>query len=98
MDLPGCIFFSTCTLLVVLLNSPPENNTDSQPGEIDLHGLYVKESIEYTDKAILEAQRRGDSEIHLIVGTDPSRPIVLCVAPFLTTCYRQGHSLDWWTR
>ncbi|KZV74399.1 DUF1771-domain-containing protein [Peniophora sp. CONT] len=45
-----------------------ENNTDSQPGEIDLHGLFVKESIEYTDRAIVEAQQRGDSEIQLIVG------------------------------
>ncbi|KAI0035897.1 hypothetical protein K488DRAFT_42349, partial [Vararia minispora EC-137] len=45
-----------------------QNNTDSKPGEVDLHGLYVKEAIQYTDKAILEAQQRGDPEIHLIVG------------------------------
>lgn len=45
-----------------------ENNKDSQPGEIDLHGLYVKEAITYTDRAIQEARSRGDSEIHLIVG------------------------------
>ena len=51
------------------LRSYPENNTDSQPGEIDLHGLFVKEAIEYTDQAILSAQSRGDSEIHLIVGS-----------------------------
>ncbi|KAI0318319.1 hypothetical protein OF83DRAFT_37123 [Amylostereum chailletii] len=30
------------------------NNEDSRPGEIDLHGLYVKEAIEYTDRAIQE--------------------------------------------
>ena len=46
-----------------------ENNTDSAPGEVDLHGLYVKEAVEYTDRAIQDAQRRGDGEIHLIVGT-----------------------------
>ncbi|EIM82692.1 DUF1771-domain-containing protein [Stereum hirsutum FP-91666 SS1] len=45
-----------------------ENNLDSQPGEIDLHGLYVKEAITYTDKSIQEARQRGDSTIHLIVG------------------------------
>ncbi|KAF7376067.1 Cytoplasmic protein [Mycena sanguinolenta] len=45
-----------------------ENNKDSKPGEIDLHGLYVKEAIEHTDRALQEAKARGDSEIHLIVG------------------------------
>ncbi|KAL0956027.1 hypothetical protein HGRIS_002200 [Hohenbuehelia grisea] len=45
-----------------------ENNKDSKPGEVDLHGLYVKEAITYTDRAIQEAKQRGDSEIHLIVG------------------------------
>jgi hypothetical protein len=33
-----------------------------------LHGLYVKEAISFTDRSIEEARRRGDSEIHLIVG------------------------------
>lgn len=42
---------------------------DSKPGEIDLHGLYVKEAIERTDYAIQDAKRRGDTEVHLIVGT-----------------------------
>ncbi|KAF9501977.1 DUF1771-domain-containing protein [Pleurotus eryngii] len=45
-----------------------ENNKDSMPGEVDLHGLYVKEAIAFTDRAIQEARSRGDSEIHLIVG------------------------------
>ncbi|SJL14333.1 uncharacterized protein ARMOST_17789 [Armillaria ostoyae] len=45
-----------------------ENNRDSKPGEIDLHGLYVKEAIAYTDAALEEAKLRGDSEIRLIVG------------------------------
>lgn len=40
---------------------------DSKPGEIDLHGLYVKEAIARTDQAIQEAQARGDTTIHLIV-------------------------------
>ncbi|KAI1796405.1 DUF1771-domain-containing protein [Ganoderma leucocontextum] len=45
-----------------------ENNTDSKPGEVDLHGLYVKEAIRFTDKSISEARARGDSQIHVIVG------------------------------
>ncbi|KAG6820975.1 hypothetical protein H0H93_008604 [Arthromyces matolae] len=45
-----------------------ENNKDSKPGEIDLHGLYVKEAISRTDEAIEAAKRRGDYELHLIVG------------------------------
>ncbi|KAF9264275.1 DUF1771-domain-containing protein [Marasmius fiardii PR-910] len=45
-----------------------ENNKDSRPGEIDLHGLYVKEAIFHTDQAIEQAKRRGDATIHLIVG------------------------------
>ncbi|TFK54249.1 DUF1771-domain-containing protein [Heliocybe sulcata] len=45
-----------------------ENNKDSQPGEVDLHGLFVKEAISYTDRAIQDARGRGESEIRLIVG------------------------------
>ncbi|THH30436.1 hypothetical protein EUX98_g3754 [Antrodiella citrinella] len=45
-----------------------QNNMDSKQGEIDLHGLYVKEAISYTDQAIQNARRRGDSEVVLIVG------------------------------
>lgn len=41
---------------------------DSRPGEVDLHGLYVKEAISYTDQNISEALARGDKEVRLIVG------------------------------
>ncbi|EMD35284.1 hypothetical protein CERSUDRAFT_85301 [Gelatoporia subvermispora B] len=44
------------------------NNLDSKPGEVDLHGLYVKEAITYTDRVIQDARERGDSKVHLIVG------------------------------
>ncbi|KAG8991078.1 hypothetical protein FRB90_001471, partial [Tulasnella sp. 427] len=36
--------------------------------EVDLHGLYVKEAIERADRAIVEAQERGDRELRFIVG------------------------------
>ncbi|KAK0184058.1 hypothetical protein F5146DRAFT_1006865 [Armillaria mellea] len=51
-----------------VLHFSVENNRDRTPGEIDLHGLYVKEAIAYTDTALKEAKLRGDSEIRLIVG------------------------------
>jgi len=45
-----------------------ENNRDSPPGTIDLHGLYVKEAIEKTEEAIANAQRQGTDELRVIVG------------------------------
>ncbi|KAI0686849.1 hypothetical protein BC835DRAFT_1420114 [Cytidiella melzeri] len=45
-----------------------ENNKDSAPNEVDLHGLGVKEALEFTERAIQDAKRRGEPEIHLIVG------------------------------
>ncbi|ETW80409.1 hypothetical protein HETIRDRAFT_242815, partial [Heterobasidion irregulare TC 32-1] len=39
-----------------------------KPGEVDLHGLFVKEAIAYTDQSIQEARARGDTQLHLIVG------------------------------
>ncbi|KAF8161050.1 hypothetical protein B0H34DRAFT_795892 [Crassisporium funariophilum] len=45
-----------------------ENNKDSKPGEVDLHGLYVKEAIVRAEQAIQTAQTSGNSQINLIVG------------------------------
>lgn len=45
-----------------------ENNKDSPPGTIDLHGLYVKEAIERTEAAINQAQGKGQDEMRVIVG------------------------------
>ncbi|KAL4078339.1 hypothetical protein V8B97DRAFT_1253949 [Scleroderma yunnanense] len=45
-----------------------ENNLDSKPSEVDLHGLYVKEAITFSEEVIVKAQNRGDAEIRLIVG------------------------------
>jgi hypothetical protein len=42
---------------------------DRKPGEVDLHGLYVKEAIAYTDQSVIEARARGDKELRLIVGS-----------------------------
>ncbi|KAI0370669.1 hypothetical protein BV20DRAFT_966157 [Pilatotrama ljubarskyi] len=44
------------------------NNINSQPGEVDLHGLYVGEAIRYADQAVQKAIARGDSKIRLVVG------------------------------
>ena len=95
MDIPR--YVHDVTLAWYRLKSCPENNTDSQPGEIDLHGLFVKEAIEYTDQAILAAQSRGDSEIHLIVGS--SIHLSIPRQSFNKACafYRKGHSLAGWS-
>ncbi|KZT10606.1 Smr-domain-containing protein [Laetiporus sulphureus 93-53] len=45
-----------------------ENNKDREPGEVDLHGLYVKEAITFTERAINDARRCESNKIHLIVG------------------------------
>ena len=66
------------------------------PGEVDLHGLFVKESITYTDQSIAEARAQGDKELRLIVGPyrvlylrreRPDRLVPFCVR-------RQGHPLS----
>jgi len=45
-----------------------ENNKDSPPDTIDLHGLYVKEAIDHTERALQQAQQRGDQHLRVIVG------------------------------
>lgn len=45
-----------------------ENNKHSPPGTVDLHGLYVQEAIEYTEKAIQRGQSQNMSTLHVIVG------------------------------
>jgi len=45
-----------------------ENNKDSEPGEVDLHGLYVKEAITRADQAIRNAKSQGQAQINFIVG------------------------------
>jgi len=45
-----------------------ENNKGRDQDEIDLHGLRVKEAIERTDNAIVNARQNGHSELRLIVG------------------------------
>ncbi|KZT72163.1 DUF1771-domain-containing protein [Daedalea quercina L-15889] len=45
-----------------------KNNEDSAPGEVDLHGLNVKDAITKSKRAINDARRRGDANVILIVG------------------------------
>ena len=45
-----------------------EIEQDSKPGEVDLHGLYVKEAIAFSEEAIVKAQNWGDAEVQFIVG------------------------------
>ncbi|KAK6461163.1 hypothetical protein DFJ63DRAFT_216973 [Scheffersomyces coipomensis] len=45
-----------------------ENNTDSGPDEIDLHGLYVKEAEYILQQRIANSIRTNQSHIRVIVG------------------------------
>ncbi|KAH9817725.1 hypothetical protein DFH28DRAFT_161379 [Melampsora americana] len=46
-----------------------ETNRHSPPGTIDLHGLYVQESISYTESFIEKEQRMGGPKtLRVIVG------------------------------
>lgn len=44
------------------------NNARQPHGTIDLHGLYVQESIDMTEKAIYDARAEGLGELRVIVG------------------------------
>ncbi|TFY78428.1 hypothetical protein EWM64_g5582 [Hericium alpestre] len=44
------------------------NNKHRQLGQVDLHGLKVKEAIQYVERCLTEARQRGDAEIQFIVG------------------------------
>jgi len=45
-----------------------ENNKNLPPYTIDLHGLYVKEAIEYTERALDKAREKGATYLRVIVG------------------------------
>ena len=71
---------------------------DKAAGEVDLHGLFVKEAIAYSEEAIMEARLRGDSEIRLIVGMCISPARFEASSSSLTSFYvfdRSRHSFRW---
>lgn len=45
-----------------------ENNQNIPPDQIDLHGLYVQESIEYTERKINWCKANNMDHLHVIVG------------------------------
>ena len=79
-------------LVLEVLNACGIPVQDSGPGEVDLHGLYVKEAIRFTDKSIAEARARGDSQIRLIVGAYCARMSVLDVCRDVTPCVLQARA------
>ncbi|EMD37601.1 hypothetical protein CERSUDRAFT_114248 [Gelatoporia subvermispora B] len=46
-------------------NNKPEH---CSPGEINLHSLKVQEAVAFTERALREAQQRGETEMHLVLG------------------------------
>lgn len=67
-----------------------ENNKDRRPDEVDLHGLYVKEAISFTERAINEARAQGTAKVHLIVG---GCPLLLCCWHALSRMVHVGKGL-----
>jgi hypothetical protein len=51
-----------------------ENNKTQPRGTIDLHGLYVQESIEFTERAIASSRQSGLPELRVIVGKGNHSP------------------------
>ncbi|GAA5867833.1 hypothetical protein JCM3774_005873 [Rhodotorula dairenensis] len=51
-----------------------ENNRAQPVGSVDLHGLYVQEAIEYTERAIKDGRARGLPELRIIVGKGNHSP------------------------
>ncbi|GAA5823740.1 hypothetical protein JCM11251_003275 [Rhodosporidiobolus azoricus] len=74
------------------------NNHNRGPGEVDLHGLYVQEAIDYTDRAISNARSQGLGELRVIVGKGNHSPShVAKIKPAITSLMQKEHltaSLD----
>src|SRR5260221_1179854 len=87
-----CAFFVLAKIFVQL-TCPITCVQDSKPGEVDLHGLYVKEAIVYADQSIAEARARGDKEIRLIVGSYSLFRKEQRLT-FLRLFHREGHPLS----
>ncbi|GAA5846485.1 hypothetical protein JCM5353_008014 [Sporobolomyces roseus] len=69
-----------------------ENNRVQPPGSIDLHGLYVQESIEFTEKAIDNARNQGLNELRVIVGKGNHSPShVAKLKPAITSLMQRKH-------
>ncbi|GAA5963438.1 hypothetical protein JCM3765_003072 [Sporobolomyces pararoseus] len=69
-----------------------ENNKVQPRGSIDLHGLYVQESIEFTEKAIDNARNQGLSELRVIVGKGNHSPShVAKLKPAITSLMSRKH-------
>ncbi|BGP18647.1 hypothetical protein JCM10213_002892 [Rhodosporidiobolus nylandii] len=63
-----------------------ENNRTQPPGSIDLHGLYVQEAIDYTERAIAQGRQQGWAELKVIVGKGNHSPShVAKIKPAITS-------------
>ncbi|GAA6004049.1 hypothetical protein JCM10207_006532 [Rhodosporidiobolus poonsookiae] len=63
-----------------------ENNRTQPAGSVDLHGLYVQEAIDYTERAISNARAQGFPELRVIVGKGNHSPShVAKIKPAITS-------------
>ncbi|POY72362.1 hypothetical protein BMF94_4665 [Rhodotorula taiwanensis] len=69
-----------------------ENNKVQPPGSVDLHGLYVQEAIEYTERAIKDGRARGFPELRIIVGKGNHSPShVAKIKPAISSLMQREH-------
>ncbi|TKA53759.1 hypothetical protein B0A53_03801 [Rhodotorula sp. CCFEE 5036] len=69
-----------------------ENNKSQPIGSVDLHGLYVEEAIEYTQRAIKDGRARGLPELRLIVGKGNHSPShVAKIKPAISSLMQREH-------
>jgi DNA-nicking Smr family endonuclease len=69
-----------------------ENNKIQPRGSIDLHGLYVQESIEFTERCIDESRQQGLQELRVIVGKGNHSPShVAKLKPAITSLMKRKH-------
>ncbi|KAF8444638.1 hypothetical protein L210DRAFT_3530408 [Boletus edulis BED1] len=72
-----------------------ENNRERDACEVDLHGLFVKEAIVYSEKAVTGARQRGYSEIRLIVGQGNHSESISRLKPALQEDVQmRGHHIE----
>lgn len=66
-----------------------ENNKTQPQGSIDLHGLYVQESVDFTERAIQQARSQGLNQLRVIVGKGNHSPQhVAKIKPAIETLMR----------
>ena len=91
MDFQRCVHSRQSPVLPDV--NAAENNKGRDTSEVDLHGLKVKEAIERTDNAIVNARQNGLTELRLIVGMFLWTAIINIKESILMKCVKARDSI-----